>query len=56
LRNRIVEAVAKLPVQSCFIDGDYDGEGAVIFKQACALGCEGEAIVINERGLSTFEL
>jgi ATP-dependent DNA ligase len=32
----IVEAVAKLPVQSCFIDG--------------------EAIVIDERGLSTFEL
>jgi ATP-dependent DNA ligase len=33
---RIVEAVAKLPVQSCFIDG--------------------EAIVIDERGLSTFDL
>jgi bifunctional non-homologous end joining protein LigD len=33
---RIVEAIAKLPVQSCFIDG--------------------EAIVIDERGLSTFEL
>jgi ATP-dependent DNA ligase len=33
---RIVEAVAKLPVQSCFIDG--------------------EAIVVDERGLSTFEV
>jgi hypothetical protein len=33
---RIVKAVAKLPVQSCFIGG--------------------EAIVIDERGLSTFEL
>jgi bifunctional non-homologous end joining protein LigD len=33
---RIVEAVAKLPVQSCFIDG--------------------EAIVIDANGLSTFEL
>jgi len=33
---RIVEAVAKLPAQSCFIDG--------------------EAIVVDERGLSTFEL
>jgi bifunctional non-homologous end joining protein LigD len=33
---RIVDAVAKLPVQSCFIDG--------------------EAIVINTNGLSSFEL
>jgi bifunctional non-homologous end joining protein LigD len=33
---RIVEAIAKLPVQSCFIDG--------------------EAIVVDESGLSVFEL
>ena len=112
---RIVEAVASLPVQSCFIDGEaivvdtnglstfellrswrhdhaavlcafdvieldgkdlrrepieerkhalanllfrerdgiifnvhYDGDGAIIYKQACALGCEG--IVSKRRG------
>jgi bifunctional non-homologous end joining protein LigD len=115
---RIVEAIASLPVQSCFIDGEavvvdesglsvfeliryrqhdhaavlcafdlielngkdmrrapieerkhslanllfrdrngiafnrhYDGDGAIIYKQACALGCEG---IVSKRRGSTY--
>jgi bifunctional non-homologous end joining protein LigD len=115
---RVVEAIASIPVQSCFIDGEaivvdesglsvfeliryrhhdhaavlcafdlielngkdirgspieerkhtlanllfrelngivfnhhYDGDGAIIFKQACALGCEG---IVSKRRGSTY--
>ena len=61
---QIVEAVSRLKVRSCFIDGEaivvderglstFELDGAIIFQQACALGCEG---IVSKRHGSVLPL
>jgi bifunctional non-homologous end joining protein LigD len=40
-RKRRLAGLLRIPLDGIALNERYDGEGAVIFKHACALGCEG---------------
>jgi ATP-dependent DNA ligase len=46
-RKRRLAGLLRLPQDGIAINVHFDGDGAVIFKHACALGCEGFRINPN---------
>ena len=52
-RKRHLAQLLRQPDHGIALNETYDGDGAVIYEQACALGCEG---IVSKRLGSTYRM